>query len=95
MERVIELHEFTDLNSLENSMFDLVEGDLNFGDRRIKLNLNGERTGYDFYRAITNPNSGWVVVPDKIDPSNISYWIAPNAVMVFPEIIKKSNDVNS
>lgn len=88
MDNVIELYEFVDLNSLEESMYDLIEGNLNISDRKITLNIHGEREAIKFYKAITNPSSGWILSADKNNFSNISYWIAPNAILVFPKVIK-------
>ena len=88
MENVIELYEFVDLYSIEESMCDLIEGNLKISDRKIKLNIHGEIEANKFYRAITNPNSGWIVSVNKNNSSNISYWIAPNAILVFPKVIQ-------
>lgn len=90
IENIVTINEFISLRDLENQLYDVIEGELDFNKRKIQLNIIGEREGVKFYRTVCAGHTGWIpkINTDEHIMNNIEYWIAPNAIVVYPKILK-------
>lgn len=83
--------EFINLESFEESLYDMIEGNLDFNKRRILVIFDNEKELLKLYQAIFNNKSGWRIKFKNNRINKIDYIIAPSAITVY---IKLENETS-
>ena len=78
--------EFINLYSFEESLYDTIEGNLDFNKRRILVIFDNEKELLKLYQAIFDNKSGWRIKFENNKINKIDYIITPNAITIYTKL---------